>query len=244
MVTLTGPFGTQTMSTNDNGEFLFANLLPDYYDIKAELTGFRVGNMPHMEVRVGEVSTMRVVLQSVEATNQYQILDGTPSPVNPSVTVGANIPLEMSLTAPVDRSITAMTYVAPGATDGQGAGDQNPSISGATGLENLTIIDGVNITDPLTGATGSYNQQRGAFGNGLNFDFVRQVDVKTGGYEAQYGQASGHGRRHQRRRQNRWEPIPRRPLSILRAERVRSDAPASELETRQSGIRDSRPGVL
>src|SRR5262245_36885336 len=75
-VTLTGGYGTETTTSNDNGEFQFSNLIPAYYDIKAELTGFRPGTMRNMEVRVGEVSTLRVVLQPGEVTSVIDISSG------------------------------------------------------------------------------------------------------------------------------------------------------------------------
>jgi hypothetical protein len=55
------------------------------------------------------------------------------------------------------------------------------NVGGSTGLENSYYIDGVNVTAPLNGAT-SIN---------LPYNFIRSVEVRTGGYEAQYGGALG-----------------------------------------------------
>ena len=54
-------------------------------------------------------------------------------------------------------------------------------IYGATGLENQWIVDGVNTT----------NMEYGFQGKELNFEFIQAVDVKTGGYEAEYGRSTG-----------------------------------------------------
>jgi hypothetical protein len=53
--------------------------------------------------------------------------------------------------------------------------------AGSTGLENMYFIDGVNVTEPLS-ATG---------GTSLPYNFIKSVEVRSGGYEAQYGRALG-----------------------------------------------------
>jgi outer membrane receptor for ferrienterochelin and colicin len=55
------------------------------------------------------------------------------------------------------------------------------TVYGATSLENEYIIDGVNTTGIKLG-----NQ-----GKSLNNEFVQEVEVKLGGYEAEYGRALG-----------------------------------------------------
>ena len=49
----------------------------------------------------------------------------------------------------------------------------------------------MNITNAGYGALGSYSIVFGSLGNGMPFDFIKEVQVKTGGYEAEYGQATG-----------------------------------------------------
>ena len=70
-------------------------------------------------------------------------------------------------------------------------GEANPSISGGSGLENQYVVDGVNITNQGYGALGSYSIVFGSLGNGTPFDFMQEVQIKTGGYEAEFGQATG-----------------------------------------------------
>ena len=49
----------------------------------------------------------------------------------------------------------------------------------------------MNITNGGYGALGSYSIVFGSLGNGTPFDFIQEVQVKTGGYEAEFGQATG-----------------------------------------------------
>ena len=71
------------------------------------------------------------------------------------------------------------------------AGAANPSIAGGSGLDNQYVIDGVNVTNQGYGALGSYSIVFGSLGNATPFDFMQEVQVKTGGYQAEFGQATG-----------------------------------------------------
>jgi hypothetical protein len=71
------------------------------------------------------------------------------------------------------------------------AGRGNPSISGGSGLDNQYVVDGVNVTNQGYGALGSYSIVFGSLGNATPFDFIKEIQVKTGGYEAEYGQSTG-----------------------------------------------------
>ena len=70
-------------------------------------------------------------------------------------------------------------------------GNANPSISGASGLENIYVIDGVNITDTGFGGFGAYNSIFGSLGAGVTSDFIKETEIKTGGFEAEFGQTTG-----------------------------------------------------
>ena len=55
------------------------------------------------------------------------------------------------------------------------------SIYGSTSAENLFLIDGVNTTNVI----------KGFQGKDINSEFVQEVEVKTGGYQAEYGRNTG-----------------------------------------------------
>src|SRR5205823_8080927 len=89
------------------------------------------------------------------------------------------------------RGVTGLFYASPGVTSGGGTGAANPSISGGTGLENNYLADGVSITDGGFGGIGVYSRVYGSLSTGINLSFVKEVQVKTGGFEAQYGKSTG-----------------------------------------------------
>ena len=49
----------------------------------------------------------------------------------------------------------------------------------------------MNITNQGFGALGSYSIVHGSLGNAVPFDFFKEVQVKTGGYQAEFGQSMG-----------------------------------------------------
>jgi hypothetical protein len=71
------------------------------------------------------------------------------------------------------------------------AGAANPSIGGASGLENNYVVDGVNISNQGFGGVGVYSIVFGSLGTGVTTDFIKETQVKTAGFEAEYGQATG-----------------------------------------------------
>lgn len=89
---------------------------------------------------------------------------------------------------PTGRSINAVTLFTPGASlpdSTIGASSRRNqsliSLSGTSAAESVYYINGLNVTD-----------QRNFLGYGeLPFDFVQTIDTKTGGYQAEYGRATG-----------------------------------------------------
>src|SRR6185295_10630419 len=92
---------------------------------------------------------------------------------------------------PVGRRVSDTLYLAAGVSSSGTAGRGNPSISGGSGLENQYVVDGANITNTGYGGLGSYSIIFGSLGNGTPYDFIKEIQVKTGGYEAEFGQATG-----------------------------------------------------
>jgi hypothetical protein len=105
--------------------------------------------------------------------------------------VSSNLTDDFYNSVPMGRGVTGLFYAAPGVASGGGTGTANPSIAGGTGLENNYVADGVSITDGGFGGIGVYSRLYGSLGSGINLSFVKEVQVKTGGFEAQYGKSTG-----------------------------------------------------
>src|SRR4051795_10335476 len=190
-VTISGPTGTKSDTTNSDGQFLFPLLTPGFYSVKVEKGSFKTADVKGLEVVTGKTSNVRVGMVAGAAGEVVEV-SGTAITIDTTSTaVSANLTDTFYSSVPVGRGVTGLFYASPGVTSGGGTGTANPSISGGTGLENSYVADGVNITDGGFGGIGVYSRVFGSLSTGINLSFVKEVQVKTGGFEAQYGKSTG-----------------------------------------------------
>ncbi len=142
-------------------------------------------------------STVRVTLG---ASSSYSFTLSQPGDVdavvvtataNPQVdfaqtTIGSVIDVETLVKqVPIARNVTALTLLAPSAVPGDpafsGQGQGQASIGGSSVGENVFYVNGLNITNFINGIGGAV----------VPFDFYKSVEVKTGGYSAEFGRATG-----------------------------------------------------
>jgi Carboxypeptidase regulatory-like domain/TonB-dependent Receptor Plug Domain len=191
-VNLNSPFGDHTTTTNAAGEYSFLNIvIGPGYKVTVEKSGFASSTADNLTVGMNQ-QTIHDFSLAVGSTATTVEVTEVANAIDLSTTqIGANIDDNLFKNVPVGRNIASVMAMAPGVADSDGAGASNPSINGASGLENEYIIDGANTTDPGFGGFGTYSRVYGSLGNGINFDFIQEVQVQTGGFEAQYGQALG-----------------------------------------------------
>jgi hypothetical protein len=190
-VTVSGPTGDRVVKANEEGAFEAVNLTPGTYTVKAEQSGFKAVAVPNVEVYVGKTASLKLTLEAGNITEVIEVSAGAAAVDQSSTTVGANLNDQLYNNIPLQRSLTSLFYLAPGATDSLVGGRANPSISGGSALDNLYIADGVNITDSAFGGLGTFTRSYGSLGTGINTAYIKEVQVKTGGFEAQYGQSQG-----------------------------------------------------
>lgn len=190
-VTVSGPTGDRVVETNSDGEFEAQNLIPGNYKIKAEVAGFKSVSIPNVEVFVGKISNLKLTLEAGNITEVVEITAGTATVDTTSTAIGSNLNDQLYENLPLQRNVQSLFYLAPGTTDSLGGGRANPSISGGSALDNLYIADGVNITDSAFGGLGVFSRSYGTLGVGINTSYIKEVQVKTGGFEPQYGQSQG-----------------------------------------------------
>jgi len=172
---------TTTVTSDANGLFHVASLAAGDYDITADANGYQaykgtatisVSQEVRYTVAMSAVGEAQTVI--VKGHRNRQDFNGT--------TTGLNVDLTtLTAQAPIARSITAVTLLAPGAVQGvPGFGDVS-SLGGSSVAENAYYINGLNITNPDT-YVGSAK---------VPFDFYKTVEVKTAGYAAEFGRATG-----------------------------------------------------
>src|SRR5215813_12420147 len=192
-VTISGQTGDRTITANAEGVFEALNLIPGAYKVKVEQTGFKTLTVPGVEVYVGKTSALKLTLETGNISEVVEVTAGAAAVDTNSTAIGSNLNNQLYQNIPLQRSVQSLFYLAPGVTDSVSpmAGRANPSISGASALDNLYIADGVNITDSAFGGLGIFTRSYGSLGTGINTQYVQEVQVKTGGFEPQFGQSQG-----------------------------------------------------
>ncbi|MBD0371856.1 MAG: TonB-dependent receptor [Pyrinomonadaceae bacterium] len=188
-VTVTSPnlITPQTATTGDDGRYRVLNLPPGRYTVTvAASQGFAEFKQENVEVNLSRTSSVEVRLQPAGASASLTVTDTSGAAVDvASNTTGTNVSTEQFSNFPTQRTVQSIYTIAPtavrsGIRDGSGR-EVDPSVGGASGPENNYILDGINTTDPAFGGSGA----------NLPFEFIQEVEIKTGAFGAEYGRATG-----------------------------------------------------
>jgi hypothetical protein len=190
-IVVTGQTGERTGVTNEGGIFRIENLEPGTYTVRVEQTGFKSAVANNVIVNVGRESTLNLKLETGEITATVDVTATVGGIDQQSTSTGQNLNDQLFQNVPVQRQVSSLFYLSPGATDSINGGRDNPSVAGGSALDNLYVADGVNITNSAFGGIGTFSRSYGALGTGINTSFIKEVQVKTGGFEPQYGQSIG-----------------------------------------------------
>jgi hypothetical protein len=190
-VTASANRAPSTAVTDSQGRYTLANLPPGNYKLRAEAPGKAAIVLDDVVVSISTRTRVDVALIAGQ-TETVTVTAEAPMVDTKSVTTGGNFKVANFIDQlPVGRNLAATLTLAPGVESGGGTGAGNYSISGSSGLENSYIVDGVNITSTGYGGIGTYNAVFGSLGTGVTYDFLEEVQVKTGGIDVEYGQATG-----------------------------------------------------
>ena len=190
-VTVTGSQGVKTSTSDADGRFNIPFLTPGVYSVRVELTGFKGTERRDVAVSLGQTVDLLLRMEVGGLSETVLVTGLTPIIDTSTATIGAVLDTDALRNIPVGRTFAQALYLTPGVSSSGTLGTANPSISGASGLENQYIVDGANVTNTGYGGLGSYSTVFGSLGNATPYDFVKEIQVKTGGYEAEFGQATG-----------------------------------------------------
>jgi hypothetical protein len=190
-VIVQGPQGEDAALTNPQGEYNFTTLPIGTYTIRFYAANTAV-QVEQQGVAVTAERTVRVnakiaSAQTAAAQQTYVITGKAPTVDVGSARIGTQFDTEFNTNVPLGRTYGDVIERAPGAfVDGSG----NVSIGGATGLENNYMVNGMNVTGLRYGNLESGLASH-AGGSNLPLEFLSQIDVSSGGYQAEYGGAMG-----------------------------------------------------
>ena len=176
--------GTRSASTGFDGAYRFVLLPPGDYAVTFKLEGLAPETRKNVTVSLGKDTSLDVTMKPAAVSAEIVVSAAAPVLDTSSTTLGTNLNTRTIETLPTGRNYASIVQVTPGVTSDANPGNPGQStisVYGSSGAENAFFIDGVNTT----------NVEYGFQGKELNFEFINEVDVKTGGYEAEYGRSTG-----------------------------------------------------
>jgi len=179
-VTAEGGSGVKLDTTSDaQGNYRFPSLAPGIYTVSANLQGFGPGKVPDVSVTLGQVKKVDFSLSVAGVAESVQVTAESPLVDVRQAARQTNIRAEQVALIPHGRDFTSLVTQAAGANNEMKLGGL--SIDGASASENRYIVDGIETT----------NLQSGLSGKNVIVDFIDEVQVKSSGYTAEYGGATG-----------------------------------------------------
>ncbi len=174
--------GPQVAITDGEGRFVFNLLPPGHYSVEATLVGFTPSGST-VQVTLDRTATINFRMMPEAFVGEIVVEDTIPvvdtTQVNSSVIFDQEF-LQNASVGSGGRDYLSVLTQAAGVTNVAGGGG-NPSVFGGTVGDNAYLIDGLNTSDPLLGT----------FGTNFNFDAIQEMNFQTGGFEAEFGQATG-----------------------------------------------------
>ena len=165
-------------ATDVNGNFSIGNIVPGNYDIKISFIGYKTEEYTGFKIEAGKTVELNVKMSPSTLTLDKDV-----------VVVGSKPLLDVEETQS-KKTISAediQNAVVENVSDvvAQQAGivhsDNEIHIRGGRTYENAFLLNGVSVQDPLAGT---------GFGLQLSANAIQEVDVITGGFNAEYGQAT------------------------------------------------------
>jgi hypothetical protein len=168
-----------TAVSDSAGVYRFPSLPPGLYDVTVTLQGFSPGRAERVELLLGQIKTVNFTLAVGAVTETVAVTAESPLVDVKQSMRATSIRDEQVELLPKGRDFTTLVTQATGANFEVRSG--GISIDGSSASENRFIIDGIETTDLQTGVSGQ----------SLIADFVEEVQVKSSGYTAEYGGATG-----------------------------------------------------
>lgn len=178
-VTLTGDSligGKQERNSDANGEVSFIELLPGVYEITAVKAGFQTVTVRNIQVNINRTVVQVVKMPTGGTAEELEVKAKAKAVDVESTGQGQVLTKEFLQRMPAGRDYHSAIQMAAGVI-----GTGNASMGGGAYNENTFLLDGVNITDPVTGT----------FSVNFNFDAIEQIEVLLGGYMPEYEASTG-----------------------------------------------------
>ncbi|MEO8519936.1 MAG: TonB-dependent receptor [Acidobacteriota bacterium] len=170
---------TRTAVTGADGAYRIPDLEPGRYAVAVELQGFQKVQADVI-VLLGRTADFGTALKVGGVTEVVTVKSDSEKQIDlRSTTVAHNVTAEEFDRMPKTRSFQGIALTSPGVNQGEIEGGFQ--VNGASAAENTFTVDGVNTNSLIYGSSRQDTV----------FEYLQEVQVKTGGIAAEYGGALG-----------------------------------------------------
>jgi hypothetical protein len=189
VVTATAPElqGEQIVVTDGSGQYRIPNLPPGAYTLRFEKETYKPYSRGGITLRTSTTIRVNVeLLPEALKAEEIVVVGRAPTVDVGSSTVSQNINQDFTRRIAVappaskggaQRSFESIAETAPGAHEDT----YGTAINGTTSPENQYVIDGLSVNDPAFGVVGTP----------LTVEFIKEVNVVSGGYMPEFGRSTG-----------------------------------------------------
>lgn len=160
--------------TNEKGDVRFSALPPGLYSVTFELSGFKTLVREQVQISVGQTMSLTETLEMTSLQETVVVSGQAPVVDVKTATMTSSYNKDFLEQVPTQRMRIGNYFaLIPGAS--------NDTFHGSTTADQAFMVDGVNISDPLTGAILA----------SWGFDIMEELSVDTGALRAEFGNARG-----------------------------------------------------
>ena len=186
---------SRTVTSDSAGRYRVPGLIPDHYQVQAQLTGFQTVVKTGIELTVGSEAVINLVLEVGQVAEKTVVSADAPLVDTTSSTLSSLVGEETIHDLPLNgRSFDQLislqssmpTNYSRGNTINAGAA-QAFSVNGARTQSNMFLIDGTQ----MVGGSSQTTNPGGVLGKMLGVEAVQEFSVLSSNYSAAYGKKAG-----------------------------------------------------
>lgn len=171
--------GKASTVTDTEGVYRLFGLPSGMYEIHFSIPGFKTLIRKDVILQLQQTINLNVTLEAAAIEESVTVVGMSPLIDVKSTVRGMTITKDVFSSLPKGRNFDTLITAIPGVSYEPMLG--GTSVDGASGLENMYYVDGADITNIVSGA----RAQSAAF------EFVDEVQMRTSGYQAEFGGSLG-----------------------------------------------------
>jgi hypothetical protein len=186
---------TNTVQTNETGNYTFAQVLVGNYDLSCVLDGFKTGNVANQRLETGSQVRVDFALQIGDVTETVEVSAAAITLNTENAVVGSVVENKRVIELPLNgRNIVALAVMVPGVQYGQRTGmasgqggfpvpgsGYSVSANGQREIHQTVSLDGVDAKDPRIHITNFVP----------SIEAIEEFKIQTNAYSAEVGFGGG-----------------------------------------------------